>query len=41
MKDHIDEKPPVFSRWSGWYWLTMGALLIQIVIYYVITTSFS
>jgi hypothetical protein len=41
MIDANDEKPPVFSRWNGWYWLVMTFLLIQIMIYYFITSSFS
>lgn len=35
-----EEKPPVFPRWSAWYWLLMIVLAIQIVIYLFITTSF-
>lgn len=35
-----ESKPPIFSRWSGWYWLLMIVLAIQIVIYLFITTSF-
>jgi hypothetical protein len=39
--DINNEKPPVFSRWSGWYWLVMSFLLLQIVLYYLITNSFA
>jgi len=37
----IDEQPPVFKNWSGWYALLLGALLIQIVLYLWLTLSFS
>ncbi len=40
MIDANDEKPPVFKRWSGWYWLVMAFLFLQIIIYFTITTSF-
>jgi hypothetical protein len=36
-----DERPPVFARWSGWYWLVMLFLAIQIIAYYYLMTSFS
>ncbi len=38
---NLNEKPPVFSKWSGWYWLVMAVLLVQILVYYFITRSFS
>ncbi len=37
--DH--SKPPVFSRWSSWYWLVIGVMVAQLVIYMIITLSFS
>lgn len=37
----IDEKPPVFKSWSGWYALLLGALLFQIVLYLWLTLLFS
>lgn len=40
MSEEQEEKPPVFSRWSSWYWLVMIVLAIQIIIYLFITTSF-
>lgn len=40
MSEEIEEKPPVFPRWSNWYWLVMIVLAIQIVIYLFITASF-
>jgi len=38
---HEQEKPPVFSSWKGWYWLVMLFALIQMVVYHLITQSFS
>jgi len=35
-----EEKPPVFSRWSVWYWLVMIVLAVQIIVYLFITNSF-
>lgn len=32
-----DEKPPLFRRWSTWYGLVLGLLLIQIIVYYLLT----
>jgi hypothetical protein len=36
-----NETPPVFSSWNGWYWLVMGVAAAQMIIYYLITRSFS
>jgi hypothetical protein len=36
-----NEKPPVFPSWRGWYTLVLGVLLVQIILYYLITQSFS
>ena len=36
-----NEKPPGFQRWSRWYWLVIGVMVIQLVIYTLITFSFS
>lgn len=40
MSEEQEEKPPVFSRWSAWYWLLMIVLAVQILIYLFITNSF-
>jgi hypothetical protein len=37
----IQEKPPVFKKWSGWYWLVTAITAIQFLIYFFITQSFS
>lgn len=36
-----EEKPPVFTSWRTWYWLVLGVMLVQVVIYFIITKSFS
>ncbi len=41
MEPSENEKPPVFQRWSGWYWLVLIVMIIQLVIYSFITFSFS
>ncbi|HZY83058.1 MAG TPA: hypothetical protein VFE50_26245 [Cyclobacteriaceae bacterium] len=35
-----ENRPPVFKSWSGWYWLVASVLLIQIIVYTLITNSF-
>ncbi len=35
------DKPPVFQSWSHWYWLLLGALFIQVVLFYWLTAFFS
>lgn len=35
------EKPPVFRRWSSWYWLVMLVMAVQLLVYLVITNSFA
>jgi hypothetical protein len=41
MDDLENEKPPAFKSWSQWYWLVLGVLLLQIIIYYSLTMSFA
>jgi hypothetical protein len=36
-----NEKPPLFKSWSGWYTLVLSALVIQILVYYLITRAFA
>lgn len=35
------EKPPLFGSWSGWYILVLGVLVVQIIIYRLLTVAFS
>lgn len=34
------EQPPVFKKWKGWYLLVMSVLVLQIIIYTLISNSF-
>ncbi len=36
-----EENPPVFKSWNGWYWLVMIVLLVQVLLYFFLTRSFS
>ena len=36
-----EKKPPVFATWSGWYWLVALVMLAQLIIYLLISESFS
>jgi hypothetical protein len=35
-----EEKPPVFAKWSYWYGLVIGFLLLQIILFYLFTRYF-
>jgi len=35
-----ENKPPVFKKWSGWYLLVIAVLIVQIIVYSLITNSF-
>lgn len=35
-----EEKPPVFRTWSGWYWLLMAVMGLQLLLYLAITRAF-
>lgn len=34
------EQAPVFKRWRGWYVLVIIVLVVQIIVYTLITNSF-
>jgi len=36
-----DEKPPLFRSWKTWYQLVLAAMLMQVVVYFLITKYFS
>lgn len=40
LENSQQERPPVFKKWSGWYWLVLIVLVVQIIIYTLITNSF-
>jgi len=35
-----DDKPPIFTTWRQWYWILIGVLVLQVVVYYWLTQSF-
>ena len=35
------DKPPLFKSWTGWYVLILAVLVVQIIIYRVLTQAFS
>lgn len=37
----MEEKPPLFQSWSTWYWLVLGAMMVQVIIYFLISQSFA
>ena len=41
MSEAPEEKPPVFESWNSWYWLVLGVMAVQVIIYALLTTTFS
>lgn len=38
----IDEhKPPLFKGWNTWYWIVLGVMLVQVVLFFWLTNLFS
>lgn len=35
-----NKKPPIMGSWKNLYYLLIGALIFQILLYYLITISF-
>lgn len=35
------EKPPLFKSWAGWYVLILSVLVLQIILYHILTLTFS
>jgi hypothetical protein len=36
-----EEKPPLFKTWRAWYYVVLGAMLIQVLFYFLITKAFA
>lgn len=36
----MDEQPPVFKSWNTWYWLILGVMAIQVILFFWLTQSF-
>jgi len=41
MTNTSEEKPPLFNSWRGWYVLVLGVLVVEILLFYWLTVSFS
>jgi hypothetical protein len=39
--NNIDEKPPLFKSWKGWYWLVILFLVTLIIFFYFFTKLFA
>lgn len=35
------EEPPVFKKWSSWYWLVLGVMFVQVILYFLLTNRFA
>jgi hypothetical protein len=36
----MEERPPVFNSWNSWYWLVLGVMALQVVLFTFLTNSF-
>jgi hypothetical protein len=36
-----EEKPPLFNSWSSWYWILLGVMLAQVLVFTWLTQLFS
>ncbi len=36
-----EERPPLFKKWSTWYRLVIGSLVLLILFFYFLTKHFS
>ncbi len=36
-----EHKPPLFKNWSTWYWIVLGVMLTQVVLFTLLTQVFS
>jgi hypothetical protein len=41
MSEFPEEEPPVFSSWNSWYWLVLGVMAVQVIVFALLTLSFS
>ena len=41
MKDlNEHERPPIFKSWDHWYAIVLGFMILQVVLYLILTYSF-
>jgi hypothetical protein len=36
-----EQKPPLFKNWSTWYWIVMGVMIAQVVLFSWLTRLFA
>jgi hypothetical protein len=36
-----EHKPPLFAHWSTWYWIVLGVMLVQVILFTWLTRSFA
>lgn len=36
-----DQKPPLFKTWNSWYWLVLGVMAAQVILFFWLTQVFS
>ncbi|MGZ8538462.1 MAG: hypothetical protein ACXWV9_09390 [Flavisolibacter sp.] len=36
-----EDKPPLFKKWTYWYAVVLGFLIILIILFYLFTKAFS
>lgn len=36
-----EEKPPLFQSWMTWYKVVLAVMFIQVILYFLMTKSFS
>jgi hypothetical protein len=36
-----EQKPPLFKNWSTWYWIVMGVMISQVVLFSWLTQLFT
>ncbi len=36
-----EDKPPLFKNWTSWYYLVIGFLILQIVLFAMFTNYFA
>ncbi len=41
MQDHNDDNAPLFKKWSYWYVLVIGFLILLIILFTFFTKKFS
>jgi len=40
MNEPDEGKPPVFKSWNSWYRLVLGFFILQVIVFYFLTSAF-